>query len=371
MEEPVKPLRKSKILVNRELTNYYKSVFKSCDKNDDGFVSILELKEFLEAQERSTIPDNVLECIIKKFDRNCDTQLDFEEFLEMVNNITFIETFQNATNRILRFILLPQKESAHPVLRKTVTRTGSYEKQFKFGFNTTGILIISILQVILFYSDSKCDEPGSIRRALYFLPCNRSTLYRYLSYLLVHLNQTHLWANVILQIIIGIPLEMVHSWRVIVIYLAGAVGGALLTSVFERSTIFLGGSGGDFALYTAHISVVLMNWREMSHPAVHLMIFAILVIMDIINVYIKMIRNVCYLCHVGGAVVGLLLGIDIIRNINLTKKENIMWYISCVTLCLFFFTLIILDCTLESYNCSDFGNKTYLMCNVTSDISNH
>lgn len=370
MEEPDRALRKSKILVNKELTVYYESVFRCCDKNGDGFVSIFELKEFLEKQESSTIPDNVLECIINKFDKNCDTQLDFEEFVEMVNNKTFTETFQNATNRILRFIVLPQKETAHPFLKKTVTATGVYEKQFKFGFNTTGILMISILQVILFYSDSTCDAPGSIRRALYFHPCDKLTLYRYISYLLVHSSQTHLWVNVVIQIILGIPLEMVHSWRVIVIYLAGAVGGALVHSVFDRSGVLLGASGSDFALYAAHISVVVMNWREMSHPAVHLILFAVIVIIDVINIFTKMMTDVSHFCHAGGAIVGLLIGIDVVRNIKITKKEDIVWYISCVTLTLFFVTFITLDCTLKiNVNCLYEHNSSYL-CNVPSDNFN-
>lgn len=67
-----------------------------------------------------------------------------------------------------------------------------------------------------------------------------------------------MYPNLFIQILIGIPLEMVHTWRVLVIYGAGAIGGCLAHSVIVPSSGLVGGSGGFYAFYTAHIATVIM-----------------------------------------------------------------------------------------------------------------
>lgn len=71
----------------------------------------------------------------------------------------------------------------------------------------------------------------------------------------------HLVGNVALQIIIGVPLEMIHKfWRISALYLAGVICGSLLWSLYYKSSrkTLDGASAGGVALTTAHISSCLM-----------------------------------------------------------------------------------------------------------------
>lgn len=61
------------------------------------------------------------------------------------------------------------------------------------------------------------------------------------------------------QILLGIPLEMVHKWwRVLIIYFGGVIAGSLGTSIVDPTVKLAGASGGVYALMTAHIATILM-----------------------------------------------------------------------------------------------------------------
>lgn len=57
---------------------------------------------------------------------------------------------------------------------------------------------------------------------------------------------------------VGLPLEMVHSWRVLVIYSAGILGGGLFQSVVYPEENLSGASPGVYSIFTAHIATVVM-----------------------------------------------------------------------------------------------------------------
>ena len=71
----------------------------------------------------------------------------------------------------------------------------------------------------------------------------------------------HLTFNLLVQLAVGLPLEMAHgTGRVSAIYLAGVLAGSLGTSVYDagRQVYLVGASGGVYALLTAHIANVLL-----------------------------------------------------------------------------------------------------------------
>ncbi|XP_050501727.1 rhomboid-related protein 1-like isoform X2 [Diabrotica virgifera virgifera] len=273
----------------------------------------------------------------------------------MFTNRTFKETFYNVADKILNFVVLPPKNRNTPQLQRTITVTGAYERQFKCRANILGMAILSIIQIICFYANSTSRRANVLSNSLQFHPCKKRQVYRYFTYMLLHTDNTHLYGNIVIQILIGIPLEMVHSWRVVVIYIAGAFGGCLTHSVLDRKTYLVGGSGGTFSFFTAHIAAVILNWREWTHPIVHVLLFGIVVIID---VFYKVFSHTeagdvtSYLAHAGGAVVGLLFGVNILRNIRKTKLEKHLWYICLVTLGALTITFIVFDFNLPlKVNC--------------------
>ena len=51
-------------------------------------------------------------------------------------------------------------------------------------------------------------------------------------------------------------------WRVATVYSLGVVSGSLLSSVIYPGTFLAGASGGVYALASAHIATIILNWKE-------------------------------------------------------------------------------------------------------------
>jgi hypothetical protein len=69
----------------------------------------------------------------------------------------------------------------------------------------------------------------------------------------------HLVVNLLVQVLLGLPLELVHRWwRVLIVYMAGVVAGSLGTSVCSPYTLLAGASGGVYALLLAHIATIIL-----------------------------------------------------------------------------------------------------------------
>lgn len=69
----------------------------------------------------------------------------------------------------------------------------------------------------------------------------------------------HIVMNLLVQIFLGVALELVHCWwRVALVYLAGVLAGSMGTSIFSPRVFLAGASGGVYALITAHIATIIM-----------------------------------------------------------------------------------------------------------------
>ncbi len=70
------------------------------------------------------------------------------------------------------------------------------------------------------------DGWGAQYSPLIYTPARRHEAWRFLSYMFIHLYHWHLVSNIIMQLILGIPLEMVHgSLRVGIVYCIGVIAG--------------------------------------------------------------------------------------------------------------------------------------------------
>ena len=50
-------------------------------------------------------------------------------------------------------------------------------------------------------------------------------------------------------------------WRVMLVYLFGVLSGSLWCNVYNPRVFLSGASGGVYALITAHLGTVIMNFR--------------------------------------------------------------------------------------------------------------
>ena len=88
-------------------------------------------------------------------------------------------------------------------------------------------------------------------------------VWRFFTYSLVHAGYEHILVNISLMLLVGLSLEMTNSWwRVATVYTLGLLTGSLLSSLLSPHTFLAGASGGVYALASAHIATIVLNWKE-------------------------------------------------------------------------------------------------------------
>ena len=66
----------------------------------------------------------------------------------------------------------------------------------------------------------------------------------------------------VMQLFVGLPLELSHgSLRVGLVYFFGVVAGSLGTSAVDPNVFLAGASGGVYALIAAHLATLILNWQ--------------------------------------------------------------------------------------------------------------
>lgn len=148
--------------------------------------------------------------------------------------------------------------------------------------------------------------------------------------------------NLSVQLVVGLPLELVHgSWRIGCIYMSGVLAGSLSTSVFDSEVYLIGASGGVYALLTTHLANVILNHRCMQFAWMRVVGVVIIAGSDVgFAVYHRYMEPqglpVSYIAHVAGASAGLTAGLLMLRNFERKFHEHLLWwtalvvYVACI-----------------------------------------
>ncbi|XP_050353365.1 rhomboid-related protein 2 isoform X3 [Nymphalis io] len=321
---------------------YWRRIFNKYDKDNDGRISYVELKGIIESREYDhDLPDNVVDKIMSLADRDNSGYLDFAEFVEMMHNPDLKAVFGHFVARYIHSIIPhrgPVDTTVHSKSIFTYT-DGTYEEEYSCWPPAICMILISIIEIVLFCYDAsqgKTDATGPIAQIFIYNPHKREEAWRFLTYMLVHVGVVHLLVNLLVQLFLGVPLEMVHRWwRVMLVYLAGVAAGSLATSLTDPKVYLAGASGGVYALVAAHIATIIMNWAEMEFAIIQLLVFLLLATVDIgTAVYDRYWRhlqqNIGYVAHLAGAIAGLLVGIGVLRNLEKRKWEKRLWWAAVV-----------------------------------------
>ncbi|KAF0311518.1 Protein rhomboid [Amphibalanus amphitrite] len=148
----------------------------------------------------------------------------------------------------------------------------------------------------------------------------------------------HLTFNLLVQLAVGVPLELGHGTvRVAAIYLAGVLAGSLGTSVCDagRQVYLVGASGGVYALLTAHIANVLLNYNHMELGVQRLLAVLLIAVCDaalaVYHRYWLVLPSVepavSYAAHLAGGVAGLSLGLAILRGHSPKHRQPLIRYL--------------------------------------------
>ncbi|XP_049699063.1 rhomboid-related protein 2 isoform X3 [Helicoverpa armigera] len=324
---------------------YWRRIFEKYDKDKDGRISYVELKEIINSREyEHDLPDNVVDKIMSLADRDNSGYLDFNEFVAMMHNPDLKAVFGHFVARYVHSII-PQRGPVDTTARSKSYFTyadGTYEEEYSCWPPAVCMILISLVEIVLFCYDAaegNTQANGTIAKLFIYNPHKRQEAWRFITYMLVHVGVVHLLVNLLVQLFLGVPLEMVHRWwRVTLVYLAGVAAGSLATSLTDPKVYLAGASGGVYALIAAHVATIIMNWSEMEFAIIQLLVFLLLAAVDIgTAVYDRywshLNQNIGYVAHLAGALAGLLVGIGVLRNLEKRKWEKRLWWAAVLLYC--------------------------------------
>ncbi|XP_043268251.1 protein rhomboid isoform X2 [Venturia canescens] len=344
---------------------HWREIFAKYDLDNDGRISYQELKAMVHGSTYSNdIPARVVRLMMDKADLDDSGYLEFPEFIAMIHRKDMQGVFGHYLQRYVHK-MVPQRPcvsgsgGTQTARYSSDSPDGQYEEEYSCRPPAVAMIIISIIEIILFMYDAINQKvptvEGSAATVFIYNPYKRYQAWRYLTYMFVHVGAFHLVVNLLVQVMLGIPLEMVHKWwRVLVIYLAGVVAGSLGTSVSDPGVFLAGASGGVYALITAHVATILMNWSQMEFAILQLCVFLVITIVDVTQaVYYRYVLGtndqIGYVAHLTGAIAGLLVGINVLRNLEVKTWEKAVWWASIVTYTALMTAAILWNILYDSY----------------------
>lgn len=179
-------------------------------------------------------------------------------------------------------------------------------------------------------------------------PHRQEEAWRYLTYFLVHLDWLHLSVNVLVQLVLGVPLEMVHGWRrIALVYASGVLSGSVAASVFDPAVLLAGCSGGVYALLSGHLANVVLHHQAMERPYLRLVGLLGVASFEIgCGVYRRYSstsedwHNLGYTAHLGGIVAGLTIGLAVLKNYEQKLGERTTWWVTVAAMLLVAFSVL-------------------------------
>lgn len=325
-----------------------RELFVKYDSNEDGYISLSELRNLITSENYAQdLPDSAVHRILRRADSDQNGYLDYTEFRQMIESPDWHIAIQEALRHYIQNTV-----PGRPVVTVDTADFSdeyavdyTYENHYRCCPPPFGMLIISIVEIATFLVDffnaDTVEADGPVATKLMFSPYRRFEAWRFVTYMFVHVGVIHLVVNLLVQLLLGFPLEMVHHWwRVLIVYIAGVVAGSLCTSVTDPYIRLAGASGGVYAVLFAHISTIIMNWSEMKWAIYQLAILLVMIFADVgTAIYDRYVmdkeKSIGYAAHFAGALAGLLVGINVLRNLRVKSWEKKVWWISiCIYLIL-------------------------------------
>ncbi|XP_059417048.1 rhomboid-related protein 3 [Carassius carassius] len=261
------------------------------DPENSGCISIEHFRDLLAAYG-SELDPHKLEVLIALADGNADGKIGYQDFVNLVSSANELEVSNKHSNSFRRAILQGSRQLRNSALREEVglglsrrlVRHVAYEtlprevdrKLYFDSYNYCPppwlMLAITIAEVIVFMYYGlqlnrwvlQVSSPYFLKGPLPYHPQLRAQAWRYLSYIFMHAGIEHLGLNMAMQLLVGVPLEMVHgALRIGLVYVCGILAGSLAVSVADMTAPVVGASGGVYALVSAHLANIVMNWSGM------------------------------------------------------------------------------------------------------------
>lgn len=333
-------------------------IFKTFDVNRDGTISRSEFRKALlkiEAAATESAADIKTGELFREIHMqgykemdNSQDNINFDEFLQAVFKAN--NTEKNVALKELKMVY--DKAKWHIEMLKNVHRFYAPHKdvhEYTQDYNCCPppflMIGVSILMLISFIwyatKDNRCGEQklGSLDLecpevytsvwAYHYNSACKGEPWRFVTYMFLHVGAAHITSNLTLQILVGVPLEMVHGWwRVALIYFLGGIAGTCCVSMFDEKTNVIGASGGVYALLGAHVANIINYWQQMPYAVFRTAIFGTIFAVDIVSSayakYVEGDKSVSYSSHMGGALCGWALGMYVLDEFEWGRERD--WF---------------------------------------------
>ncbi|XP_031730461.1 rhomboid-related protein 3 [Anarrhichthys ocellatus] len=330
----------------------WKSLFDKYDPEDSGFISTERFRDLL-ATHGSELDPHKLEVLLALADGNADGKICYQDFVNLMSNKRS-NSFRRAIlqgSRQLKGCSLRDEAGlglSQRLVRHVAYETLPREVDRKWYFDSYTycpppwlILAITIAEVAVFmYYGLQLDRlvlqvssPSFLKSPLPYHPQLRAQAWRYLSYIFMHTghfffcdaNDTRTSSFVCLaEACSSIPTT-----------------GSLAVSVTDMTAPVVGSSGGVYALVSAHLANVVMNWSGMKCQFKLFRMAMALVCMSVEFGRAVWLRfyppafppcpNPSFVAHLGGVMVGLTLGVVVLQNYEQRLQEqSLFWIFLCV-----------------------------------------
>ncbi|KAK3865686.1 hypothetical protein Pcinc_028728 [Petrolisthes cinctipes] len=325
-------------------------------------VSLGVLKDhLLYTSDCDALPNLLVTRLLQEADKNQDGYLNYEEYL------SFAEAAGKETRGRER--LTNTALAVLPRFERTVKKR-TYLQEFRCCPPPLFMITAALVEIGVFvYYASVMDEPVTengptpIKSPLIYNPFRRYEAWRYVSYTLIHSGYVHLTTNLIMQTFLGVLLELVHGWwRVGVIYLSGVLAGSLSQSLASPRAYLAGASGGVFAMSYAHVGNLLMNWSEMQYRWFQLVFTLFVTITDLSvalydSFWAPNPSNTGHMAHLGGGLAGVLVGINLLRNLEKKRWERCCWWVALLLFLMCLVSAVLLNIFLPVPDFFPYGQK--------------
>ncbi|XP_060243151.1 rhomboid-related protein 3 isoform X3 [Meriones unguiculatus] len=263
--------------------DHWKVLFEKFDPGSTGYISTGKFRSLLESHS-SKLDPHKKEVLLALADSHADGQICYQDFVNLMSNKrsnSFRQAILQGNRRLSSKALLEEKglSLSQRLIRHVAYETLPREIDRKWYYDSYTccpppwfMITVTLLEVTLFlYNGVLLDQfvlqvthPRYLKNSLVYHPQLRAQAWRYLTYIFMHAGVEQLGLNVALQLLVGVPLEMVHgATRIGLVYVAGVVAGSLAVSVADMTAPVVGSSGGVYALVSAHLANIVMNWSGM------------------------------------------------------------------------------------------------------------
>ncbi|EEH04259.1 DHHC zinc finger membrane protein [Histoplasma capsulatum G186AR] len=144
--------------------------------------------------------------------------------------------------------------------------------------------------------------------------------FRFIVPIFLHAGLIHIGFNMMAQLTIGADMERtIGWWRYAVVYFASGIFGFILGANFAPPGIpSTGASGSLFGIFALAFLDLLYSWSSRSNPVKELLIMLITVAISFVLGLLPGLDN---FSHIGGFMVGLVLGISVLRSPDKLRRR--------------------------------------------------